>query len=242
MSKRGDNFQKKRRIMKNIIDIISQAPLFSGLPEDQLIKIRQIAIDKFYDKGKTVFLEGDDCNGFYIVAAGKVKIYKVSFEGKEHILHIYGPGNPFGEVPVFSGQKFPANAQTILKSHLLFFPRTAFVDLVSNNPSLSLNMLAILSVRLRQFTVQIENLSLKEVPGRLASYLIYLSDEQKTGNLVSLTISKGQLASLLGTIPETLSRILTKMNKQNLIEVSGRNIKLLNRSGLEELAEHGKLQ
>jgi CRP/FNR family transcriptional regulator len=228
--------------MKNIIDIISQAPLFSGLPEDQLIEIKQIAIDKFYGKGKTVFLEGDDCNGFYIVVAGKVKIYKVSFEGKEHILHIYGPGNPFGEVPVFSGQKFPANAQTILKSHLLFFPRTAFVGLISDNPSLSLNMLAILSMRLRQFTVQIENLSLKEVPGRLASYLLYLANEQGQEDFVALNISKGQLASLLGTIPETLSRILAKMNKQNLIEVSGRDIKLLDRIGLEELAEHGKIQ
>lgn len=228
--------------MKNIIDIISQAPLFSGLPEDQLNEINQIAIDKFYGKGKTVFLEGDDCNGFYIVAAGKVKIYKVSFEGKEQIFHIYGPGNPFGEVPVFSGQKFPANAQTILKSHLLFFPRTAFVDLISKNPSLSLNMLAILSMRLRQFTVQIENLSLKEVPGRLASYLLYLANEQEQEDFVALNISKGQLASLLGTIPETLSRILAKMNNQNLIEVSGRDIKLLDRIGLEELAEHGKLQ
>jgi CRP/FNR family transcriptional regulator len=242
MSKRRDNFAKKRKIMKKILNIISKAPLFKGLPEDQLYKIRQIAIDKFYDKGKTVFMEGDDCDGFYIVADGKVKIYKVSFEGKEHILHIYGPGNPFGEVPVFSGQKFPANAETILKSHLLFFPRPAFVDLISNNPSLSMNMLAVLSMRLRQFTVQIENLSLKEVPGRLASYLVYLADEQQTDDLVSLTISKGQLASLLGTIPETLSRILAKMNKQNLIEVSGRNIKLFNRNGLEELAEHGKLQ
>jgi CRP/FNR family transcriptional regulator len=228
--------------MKNIIDIISQAPLFRGLPEDKLNEIKLIAIDKFYGKGKTVFLEGDDCNGFYIVAAGKVKIYKVSFEGKEHILHIYGPGNPFGEVPVFSGQKFPANAQTILKSHLLFFPRTAFVGLISDNPSLSLNMLAILSVRLRQFTVQIENLSLKEVPGRLASYLLYLANEQEQKDFVALNISKGQLASLLGTIPETLSRILAKMNNQNLIEVSGRDIKLLDRIGLEELAEHGKLQ
>lgn len=228
--------------MKKILNIISEAPLFKGLPEDQLYKIRQIAIDKFYDKGKTVFMEGNDCDGFYIVADGKVKIYKISFEGKEHILHIYGPGNPFGEVPVFSGQKFPANAETILKSHLLFFPRPAFVDLISNNPSLSMNMLAVLSMRLRQFTVQIENLSLKEVPGRLASYLVYLADEQQTDDLVSLTISKGQLASLLGTIPETLSRILAKMNKQNLIEVSGRNIKLFNRNGLEELAEHGKLQ
>jgi len=227
--------------MKKILDIISQAPIFNGLSQEQLSQIRQIAIDKFYDKGQTVFLESDDCNGFYIVVAGKVKIYKVSLEGKEHILHIYGPGNPFGEVPVFSGRKFPANAETLLKSRLLFIPRQAFVDLISEHPSLALNMLAILSMRLRQFTVQIENLSLKEIPARLASYLTYLADEQATGDFVSLTISKGQLASLLGTIPETLSRILAKMNKQNLIQVEGRNITLLDRNGLQELAQHGKL-
>ncbi|MFC1488406.1 Crp/Fnr family transcriptional regulator [Thermodesulfobacteriota bacterium] len=227
--------------MKKILDIISKVPLFSGLSEDQLKEIRRIAVDKFYDKGKMVFLEGDACTGFYIVADGKVKIYKVSFEGKEHIFHIYGPGNPFGEVPVFSGMKFPASAQTLLKSHLLFFPKAAFVDLISNNPSLSLNMLGVLSMRLRQFTVQIENLSLKEVPGRLASYLIYLAEEQQAEGLVSLAISKGQLASLLGTIPETLSRIFTKMSGQNLIEVSGRDIRILDRTGLEDLSEHGKL-
>jgi CRP/FNR family transcriptional regulator, dissimilatory nitrate respiration regulator len=227
--------------MKKILDIISQAALFNGLSKEQLTQIRQIAIDKFYDKGETIFLESDDCNGFYIVVAGKVKIYKVSLEGKEQILHIYGPGNPFGEVPVFSGRKFPANAETLLRSHLLFIPRQAFVDLISEHPSLALNMLAILSMRLRQFTVQVENLSLKEVPARLAAYLIYLANEQATGDFVSLTISKGQLASLLGTIPETLSRILTKMSKQDLIQVQGRNITLLDRNGLEGLAEHGKL-
>ncbi|MFH2218467.1 MAG: Crp/Fnr family transcriptional regulator [Pseudomonadota bacterium] len=226
--------------MKKILDIISRAPLFSGLSEDELKKIRHIAVDKFYDKGRTVFLEGDDCNGFYIVADGKVKIFKVSFEGKEHILHIYGPGSPFGEVPVFSGQRFPASAQTILKSHLLFLPKTAFVGLISDNPSLSLNMLAVLSMRLRQFTVQIENLSLKEVPGRLASYLIYLAGEQHTGDAVSLTVSKGQLASLLGTIPETLSRIFARMAEKNLIHMEGRDIRLIDPDGLAELAEQGK--
>jgi CRP/FNR family transcriptional regulator, dissimilatory nitrate respiration regulator len=227
--------------MKKILNIISQAPLFNGLSQEQLSQIQQIAIDKFYNKGRTVFLESDDCSGFYIVVSGQVKIYKVSLEGKEHILHIYGPGNPFGEVPVFSGRKFPANAETILKSHLLFIPRQAFVNLISEHPSLALNMLAILSMRLRQFTVQIENLSLKEIPARLAAYLIYLAHEQSTEDFVSLTISKGQLASLLGTIPETLSRILGKMTQQNLIRVEGRNITLLNRNGLEDLAEHGKL-
>jgi CRP-like cAMP-binding protein len=235
-------FLKKEKMMEKILKIISDSPLFNGLPEQQLNEVRQIVVDRFCDKGKMIFFEGDPCDGFYIIADGRVKIYKLSFEGKEHILHIYGPGNPFGEVPVFAGKKFPANAQTLLKSHLLFFPRTAFVDLISQNPSLALNMLAVLSMRLRQFTVQIENLSLKEVPGRLASYLLYLAKEQGRTDSVKLTISKGQLASLLGTIPETLSRILAKMNKQRLIETSSRDIKLLDIGGLEDLAEQGKLQ
>ena len=170
---------------------------------------------------------------------GRVKIYKVSSEGKEQILHIFGPGEPFGEVPVFSGQQFPANAEALSKSHLLFFPRTAFIDLITKKPSLSLNMLAVLSMRLREFTIQVENLSLKEVPGRLASYLIYLADEQGKEDYVTLNISKGQLASLLGTIPETLSRIFAKMTDQNLIAVKGRTIQLLDHQGLEEIAGHG---
>lgn len=227
--------------MKNILDIIADTSLFNGLPENQLNEIGRIAVKKRYDKGEIIFLEGDEGNGFYVVADGKVKIFKSSIDGKEHILHIYGPGNPFGEVPVFSGKKFPANAQAILKSHLLFFPRTAFIELITTNPSLAMNMLAVLSMRLREFTVQIENLSLKEVPGRLASYLIYLADEQKTGTNVFLPISKGQLASLLGTIPETLSRIFSKMSSRNLIEINGREIKLLDRNSLADLAEHGKL-
>ena len=227
--------------MKNILERIADTSLFNGLPENQVNEIVRIAVEKKYGKGEIIFLEGDEGNGFYVVADGKVKIFKSSIDGKEQILHIYGQGNPFGEVPVFSGKEFPANAQAMLKSHLLFFPRIAFVELITTNPSLAMNMLAVLSMRLREFTVQIENLSLKEVPGRLASYLIYLADEQKAVDHISLTISKGQLASLLGTIPETLSRIFAKMNSRNLIDINGREIKLLDRSSLEDLAKHGKL-
>jgi CRP/FNR family transcriptional regulator len=102
-------------------------------------------------------------------------------------------------------------------------------------------MLAMLSKRLREFTVQIENLSLKEVPARLASYLILLSKEQETDKTITLSISKGQLASLLGTIPETLSRIFSKMESLGYFKVNGRDIELLNLEGLEELSQHGKL-
>lgn len=226
--------------MKKILDAIAAVPAFSGLPESQLIEIRQITIDKHCRKGEVIFSEGDKANGFYVVVEGQVKIFKLSPDGKEQILHIFGPGEPVGEVPVFAGQNFPANAQAISDNHLLYFPRSVFLELISRNPSLSLNMLAVLSKRLRQFTTQIENLSLKEVPGRLASYLIVLADEEENEGEVTLPISKGQLASLLGTIPETLSRIFAKMSAQGLIEVKGRHISIIDPMGLGEISELGK--
>jgi CRP/FNR family transcriptional regulator, dissimilatory nitrate respiration regulator len=227
--------------MEKIPRIISGIPLFSGLEDTQLKEIQRIAVNKHYGKGDFIFYEGDDGTGFYVVVEGVVKIFKVSPDGKEQILHIFGPGHPIGEVPVFSGQSFPAHAEAIEKSHLLFFPRSAIVELISANPSLALNMLAVLSMRLRQFTVQIENLSLKEVPARLAGYINYLMEEQASKDAVTLEISKGQLASLLGTIPETLSRIFSKMTSQNLIEVKDRTIRILDPVGLQDLAENGKL-
>lgn len=223
-------------------DIIAAIPIFGGLPDGQLARIEQISHELSFSRNTPIFWEGDEGNGFYVVATGKIKIFKMSPEGKEQILHIYGPGQPFGEVPVFAGQHFPANAQTVEKSRLLYIPRQAFIDLITAHPSLALNMLAMLSQRLRQFTVQVENLSLKEVPGRLASYLIYLYEEQKGDVPLRLPISKGQLASLLGTIPETLSRILGKMSHQGLITVQGANIFLNDRLALEELAESGRLE
>ncbi len=226
--------------MHKSLDIIAAIPIFNGLPEDQMAAIKKIAITKRFNKGEVIFSEGDAGNGFFVVAQGRVKIFKVSAEGKEHILHIYGYGQPFGEVPVFAGQKFPANAQALEKTIAIFLPRSDIVDLVAANPSLALNMLAVMSQKLRQFSIQIENLSLKEIPARLASYLIFLAEEQAADDVVKLNISKGQLASILGTIPETLSRIFAKLSGQNLIRVDGKKITLLNREGLEDLAEYGK--
>ncbi|MDP2643869.1 MAG: Crp/Fnr family transcriptional regulator [Desulfobacterales bacterium] len=226
--------------MKKKREVISKTFLFNGLSDSHLEEIERISIPNTFNKGETVFSEGEPCKGFYIIVDGQVKIYKVSLEGKEHILHILGPGEPFGEVPAFTGQPFPASAELIVKSQLLFFPRPAFVELISRSPFLALNMLAVLSKRLFQFTLQIESLSLKDVPGRLAAYLIYLRAEQEKKDAVTLTISKGQLASLLGTIPETLSRIFAKMTELNLIEVQGRSIRLLDIDGLRQIGESGK--
>lgn len=214
--------------------VLANSELFGGLAPDHLDEIERIAVTKDFGKGETIFFEGDPAAGFYMVASGRVKIFKTSISGKEQILHIFGGGEPFGEVPVFHNQSFPANATTLEKSTVLFFPREDFVELVSTMPSLVLNMLAVLSMRLRRFAMQIENLSLKEVPARLAGYLLYLSEEQSNPEQVELQISKGQLASLLGTIPETLSRIFAKMSEEGLISVEGKSISLLDREGLEQ--------
>ena len=215
--------------------IIAGSSLFEGLPDKEIAEIASIAIGKSYQRGESIFFEGDIAVGFYMVAEGRVKIFKMSPAGKEHILHIFGAGEPFGEVPVFHGRPFPASAEALEKTTTIYFPRDRFIRLVEANPSIALNMLGVLSLRLRSFTSQIENLSLKEVPARLAGYLLYLSEEQGSAARVDLPITKGQLASLLGTIPETLSRIFARMSEEGLIDVQGRQIELLDRDGLADL-------
>jgi CRP/FNR family transcriptional regulator len=232
---------KKGKKMKKMQDILAAIPSFQGLSENQLNEIKKIVVNRHYTKGELIFSEGDHGDGFYVVAGGMIKIFKMSIEGKEHIMRIVGPGESFGQVSVYAGRTFPAGAQAISKSHLLFLPRSTFVGLITQNPSLALSMLASLSMRLREFTVHVERLALKEVPGRLAAYLIHLVDEQANEpELVSLNISKVQLASLLGTTPETLSRILSQMADSGLIEVKKRDIRIRDHSGLEELADYGK--
>ncbi len=214
------------------VDTIKTTSLFEGLTTAEIETVATLIFEKKFDKGETIFFEGDEADGFYLVSSGQIKVFKMNPMGKEHILHIFGPGEPVGEVPVFSKQPFPATAEAIIKSTTYFFPRNDFVALIEQNPSIALNMLAVLSRRLRQFATQIENLSLKEVPARLAGYLLYIAEEQNNGDVVRLPVSKGQLASLLGTIPETLSRIFARMSDEGLIRVDGRSITIVDRDGL----------
>lgn len=221
----------------DMIEQIAAIPLFEGLSQKQYGELARIVIDRSYKRGQIIFSEGDEGIGLYVLVAGKVKIFKLSLEGKEQILHLFEPGEPFGEASVFAGQPFPAHAEALENSRIFFFPRAAFIELVKADPSLALNMLAILSRRLRKFTTLVEDLSLKEVPGRLAAYLFYMSAQRDGSDDLKLDIAKNQLASLLGTIPETLSRILTKMVRQGLIRLDGSRIRIVDRQGLAELAQ-----
>lgn len=219
----------------NIAAVLNKCPLFSGLPENQIKDLSNIAFSKKMKRGVTIFFEGDPGDGFYLVATGKVKVFKMAFNGKEQILHILGEAQPFGEAAVFQGKPFPANAEALVNSELIYFPKKDFLRVIEANPQVALNMLGLLSARLRKFAHQIEDLSLREVPHRLANYILYLTEEQGSETQVTLEISKGQLASLLGTVPETLSRILTKFSNDNVLKVSNRTIEIIDLEQLREL-------
>ncbi len=223
-----------------IVKKLTEVPLFTGLHPDHIRHISAMVIFRQFDPGQMIFSEGDAGNGFHVLMLGRVKIFKISPEGKEQILHIFGPGEPFGEVAVFMGLPFPAFAVALDITETLFFPRTDFIRQIRQNPEVAMGMLAVLAQRLHHFTVLVDDLSLKEVPARLARYLLHLDQKKLPSQRLQLDITKGHLAAILGTIPETLSRAFRKMIDHHMIEMNGSEIIIRNYDALETLSWSGK--
>ncbi len=222
-------------------ELLSSIPFFSGLSPEQLDEVGRIAFEKHFNKGEIIFSDGEDGDGSYLIIEGTVKVFKLSLHGKEHIFHFFSSGWIFGEVAIFAGERFPLNAEAITETRVLFFPPSGFLTLIQKSHVLALKMLADLLNKFRILTTHIKNLSSKGIPARLAAYLLLESQEQWLNTHVDLKISKAQLASMLGTIPETLSRVFAKLSNHSLIRVEGRKIVLLNKVRLAELAETGKI-
>jgi len=226
-------------------ELLKRCPLFAGLKEEDLKRIRAVASLKQIGKREILFGEGEEAKGFYVILSGKVKLYKISLEGKEQILHVVSAPDAFAEAALFLEGTYPAFAEALADSQLLFFPKRNFIQLIERNPQLSINMIVSLSHFLRRFASLIEELSLKEVSSRVAKYLVDLSlksaKEGKNPREVELDLSKNQLASKLGTISETLSRTLTKMKAKEVIDVKKNRILILKRELLEEMASGMKI-
>ncbi|MEY2976504.1 MAG: Crp/Fnr family transcriptional regulator [Prochlorotrichaceae cyanobacterium] len=221
----------------DLIPFLGETLLFAGLPEFQLLKLATLAIVQTYDKGESLFQQGDAATGFFIVQAGRIKVFKVAQDGREQILHIFGEGNHFAEVPAWDGHPYPAAAAAIEPATVVFFPRQPFLQLLEQQPDLAINLLKSFARHLRHFSNLVDTLTLHEVPTRLANYLLHLREQQGSAEQITLDLSKGQLAARLGTIPETLSRVFAKLKRQQLLAVNGNQIHLLNVEGLKQLAD-----
>lgn len=220
-----------------LLDFFARTQLFQGLPREQLAALLQLARSQTYGKGEVVFRQEDPCNGFFLIRSGRIKIFQLGANGREQILHIFAAGGHFAEVPAFDGKCYPASATALEATEVLFFPSQSFLALLEQNPDLAINLLKSFARHLRRFSNLVDSLSLKDVPGRLAVYLLNLSDREAGLSPVNLDLSKGQLAAMLGTIPETLSRALLKLSKEGVIEVEGSRITLLDLNTLRKLAE-----
>lgn len=216
-------------------DALKRCHLFAGTSAEDRDVLLSIARSREAKRGDVLFEEGQSADGFYVVVSGKVKVFKLSADGRERILHVIQPGNTFADAAIFDDGNYPAFAMSLDNSSLLFFPKTQFLNLLHDRPRLAINMIAGLSRFLRVFATQIEDLTFRDVPSRLARFLLEhrLPDTQR----VELSVSKSQLASNLGTTSETLSRTLRKLADEEMIRVQGRTIELIEPDRLQDLVE-----
>ena len=219
---------------------LKDVPLFSELDVTEFRQITALSRLIKAAKNEFIFHEGDEFKGLYIVLKGSVKIFKISKEGKEYILHFITPPNIFGDVPLFTGGDCPADVQTLEDTTLLFVPKNEFLSLLEENPKLSFKIMAGFAARLKSLSIKAAELSLTEVINRLAGYLLKELEDSGTINLpephIKLNISIATLASYLGTISETISRAMKKLRDNNIIRIHGKIVFVESLEKLKELA------
>jgi CRP/FNR family transcriptional regulator, dissimilatory nitrate respiration regulator len=215
--------------------------MFSEVDDNQLDNLFDIARIEQFSKGDFLFHEQDTFRGFYVLLEGSVKVFIITSDAKEVIIHLVKPFQSFAEIPLFEGKNYPVSAQALENSTLLLFPKSEFIELLKNNYQISLKILAGFAKRLRDLTSKIESLSSKEVITRFAKYL--LEETTLAGNInlpepyVRFTVNRSTIAGYLGTITETLSRTLKKLQEDKIIRVSGRKIFISDLKRLKELSK-----
>jgi CRP/FNR family transcriptional regulator, dissimilatory nitrate respiration regulator len=225
-------------------DVLKKIYLFSGLNDSDLSTLSRLALNRQFSRDATIFREGREAQGFFILLGGSVKLTKSSPDGKEYILRLVNPGETFGEAAVLAEAGYPVTAIALEDCQTLYFPKADFLHLLSASPTLARNMLATMSRLLFHLTRQLEDLSLKEVSSRLARYILEqcleIHGRIDEGLTFELTITKTHLASYLGTISETLSRTLARLKSLGAIAEDKGRITIKDPSLLKNIASGTK--
>lgn len=224
-----------------LIEHLKKSLLFSGLDDADLTALAAITVRRMFVKGEALFAEGDEATGFYLLMEGHLKLCRVSAEGREKVLHFVRPGETFAEAAFFGDGRYPAEARALEAGEALFLPRQGFMELMTGNPRFAMNLVVSLSLSLRRFARQIEELTFADVTSRLASFLVKRAAEKSTtyGGItyMELGIKKGELAAQLGTAGETISRTFRKLKEEGILEMEARKVTILQMDRLQKLAE-----
>lgn len=203
--------------------------MFSSLsPEDAAALQPALQLRKV-GEGTRLWNQGDPVRGFYLVVSGAVKVFRVSPHGNEQVMTIATPGQTFAEAAVFMGGGYPAHAETLQDSDLLFVEREPFVRQLHRDPNLALRIMAGMAMKLRRMVAMVEDLTLRDARGRLCRYLAGLVPEGASAPVtVKMPARQLLIARMLGITSETLSRTLKALKEEGLLEVGGSGRFLIN--------------
>ena len=212
------------------VALLKRVPIFSGLNEPELAFLTARVVQRKFGQGELIFGEGEPCAGLYVVESGTVRIFKSSAGGREQVLSIDGPGSSIAELPVFDGGNYPASAQAVTAATLLFFSKPDFHALCIQHPEVALKVLRVVGGRLRRLVGIIEELSFTTVRHRLAALLVRLAKAEgaRTGSAAEfvLPVTNNELAAQIGTVRELVSRNLSRLQAEGLIEIDGRSVRV----------------
>ncbi len=216
---------------------ISKVPIFNHLEHEEMLEILKKSRQMTFEKGEFIYREGDLLEYLYIVHVGRVKIYQLFESGKEQLLRILETGEFMGELALFNDKVLDSYAEAIEKTEICAIHKRDLREIMKNHPTIPLKILSEFSSRLEETEYLVGQLSAKDVETRTASYLVKLAETQKTKQ-VTLPMSKGDLASYLGTTQETISRRLSNFQTKGWINQKGhRKIKINDLDALKVAAK-----
>jgi CRP/FNR family transcriptional regulator len=211
---------------------ISLVPIFNHLEEEQMVEVMALIHSRSYKKGEDIYQTGNASDALYIVRRGRVKIYRISESGKEQILRILNPGDFTGELALFNESVHDAFASALVDTDICMIKRNDLQNLLLKYPNISMKILSELSHRLAQSETQTTRAT-ERVELRIALFLVESMDHNSKSDVITLPMSKKDLASYLGTTPETISRKLLEFEDAGLIkQLSNKSIKIIDVDGL----------
>lgn len=217
-----------------------ELPLFSALGKAEVKEIAPYFSEQDYPKRATIFSEGDPSDWFYVVETGKVKITKLSQEGKEIILEIISPRQFFGGVAVVRGFPYPANAVALEPTRVIRCSRTNLLKVLDRFPVVMLGIMQSIGDRIKEFHESTRNIALEKVGARIAALLIKLSEQSghKTpeGVVIDMKLTKQDIAEMVGTTVETSIRTMSKFKKSGLVAEKAGKVCIKNLAGLRAAA------
>jgi CRP/FNR family transcriptional regulator len=221
--------------------VLERTALFSSLSQPELHMLAARTVRKQYSAGELLFSEGEPCNGLHIIVRGRVRIFKTSVNGREQVLAMNVPGESIAEIPVFDGGPYPASAAAIEDTEIAFISRRDFNAHCLEHPEVSLKVLTVVGGRLRRLVGIIEELSFTTVRQRLIAALLKLAQSEgrqtARGIEFQLPASHQELANQLGTVRELISRNLTRLQAEGLLDVDARQIVVKDMKGLSALLD-----